>query len=199
MTKTAYVYMLASKKNGTLYTGVTSNLEQRIYQHKHHISEGFTSKYGVTRLVWYECGPDITSAIVLEKKIKNRNRQWKIDLIEKNNPNWDDLAENWVDPATSQSLAQDDGEIIAIAQDDGILCHAASSRSIYPLENVDSATTPSLAQNDEEIIAIAQNDGERIPIVHGPLCHAARSRSIYPLEKLSKMIPNITPLRRKSR
>ncbi|MCL2346312.1 MAG: GIY-YIG nuclease family protein [Desulfobulbus sp.] len=95
MAKTGYVYILASKKRGTLYTGVTSNLEQRIYQHKHHLFEGFTGKYGVTRLVWYEQGEDIVAAIELEKKIKNRNRQWKIDLIEKNNPDWNDLAANW--------------------------------------------------------------------------------------------------------
>jgi len=95
MAKTAYVYILASKKRGTLYTGVTSNLEQRIYQHKHHLLEGFANTYDVTRLVWYEQGEDIASAIELEKKIKNRNRQWKINLIEKNNPNWDDLAASW--------------------------------------------------------------------------------------------------------
>jgi putative endonuclease len=92
MAKTAYVYILASKKRGTLYTGVTSNLEYRMYQHKHHLPKGFTSKYDVTRLVWYEQGEDIAAAINLEKKIKNRNRQWKIDLIEKNNPSWNDLA-----------------------------------------------------------------------------------------------------------
>ena len=92
MTKTAYVYILASKKRGTLYTGVTSNLEQRMVQHKHHQLEGFSRKYDVTRLVWYEQGEDIASAIELEKKIKNRNRQWKIELIERNNPDWNDLA-----------------------------------------------------------------------------------------------------------
>ena len=100
MAETAYVYILANKKRGTLYTGVTSNLEQRMYQHKHHLLEGFTSKYDVTHLVWYEQGEDITAAIDLEKKIKNRGRQWKIDLIERNNPNWDDLAAGWMDSAT---------------------------------------------------------------------------------------------------
>ncbi len=97
MARMAYVYILASKKHGTLYTGVTSNLERRLYEHKHHLLEGFTRKYDVTRLVWFAQGDDIASAISLEKKIKNRNRQWKIDLIEKNNPNWDDLAEGWMD------------------------------------------------------------------------------------------------------
>ncbi len=110
MTKTAYVYILASKKRGTLYTGVTSNLEQRMYQHKHHLLEGFTCKYDVTRLVWYEQGEDIASAIELEKKIKNRNRQWKIDLIERNNPDWNDLAAGWVDSATTLRFAQNDTE-----------------------------------------------------------------------------------------
>lgn len=99
MSRTAYVYILASKKKGTLYTGVTSNLERRLYEHKHHLLEGFTSKYDVTRLVWFLQGEDINAAIELEKKIKNRGRQWKIDLIEKTNPNWDDLAAEWVDSA----------------------------------------------------------------------------------------------------
>ena len=83
MSKSAYVYILASKKNGTLYTGVTNHLERCLYEHKHHLVEGFTSKYEVTRLVWFTQGEDIREAISLEKKIKNRGRQWKIDLIEK--------------------------------------------------------------------------------------------------------------------
>ena len=110
MTKNAYVYILASKKHGTLYTGVTTNLTRRIYEHKHHLLQGFTRKYNVTRLVWYEQGEDISAAIVLEKKIKNRNRQWKIDLIERDNPNWRDLAEDWMDSATPQNSAQNDTE-----------------------------------------------------------------------------------------
>ena len=108
MTKPAYVYILASKKHGTLYTGVTSNLEQRIYQHQHHLLGEFTSKYQVTRLVWYQQGEDITEAIQLEKKIKNRNRQWKIALIERHNPHWTDLAAGWMDSATSLRYAQND-------------------------------------------------------------------------------------------
>ena len=97
MIKTAYVYILASKKHGTLYTGVTTNLIRRIYEHKHHLQQGFTRKYNVTRLVWYEQGEDISAAIALEKKIKNRNRQWKIDLIERDNPNWLDLVKTgWI-------------------------------------------------------------------------------------------------------
>ncbi|HBT96541.1 MAG TPA: GIY-YIG nuclease [Desulfobulbaceae bacterium] len=111
MSKTAYVYILASKKRGTLYTGVTSNLERRIYQHKHHLLEGFTQKYDVTRLVWYEQGKNIVSAIEVEKKIKNRSRQWKIDLIERNNPDWNDLATDWMDSATPLRYARNDSEL----------------------------------------------------------------------------------------
>ncbi|ARM31907.1 GIY-YIG nuclease [Prosthecochloris sp. HL-130-GSB] len=107
MLKVAYVYILANKKNGTLYTGVTNNLERRMYEHKHHIVDGFTKKYDVTRLVWFAQGKDIRSAITLEKKIKNRSRQWKINLIEKTNPGWDDLAASWLDSG-SCDYAQDD-------------------------------------------------------------------------------------------
>src|SRR5690554_7787391 len=91
MPKTAYVYILASQRNGTLYTGVTNNLERRIYEHKNHLLKGFTDKYNVTRLVWFTAGEDMQAAIALEKKIKNRGRQCKIDLIEKTNPDWKDL------------------------------------------------------------------------------------------------------------
>ena len=88
MTKTAYVYILASQKCGTLYTGVTCDLMQRVHQHRTHLLEGFTH--------WFLQGEDITAAIALEKKIKNRGRQWKIDLIEKGNPDWKDLAADWM-------------------------------------------------------------------------------------------------------
>ena len=108
MLKLAYVYILANKKNGTLYTGVTSNLERRMYEHKHHLMDGVTKKYDVTRLVWFTHGEDIRVAIALEKKIKNRNRQWKIGLIEKTNPRWDDLAASWLDSATTLRSAQND-------------------------------------------------------------------------------------------
>jgi putative endonuclease len=82
--KQAFVYILASQRNGTFYTGVTSNLVQRIYQHKSKAhAKGFTAKYAVDKLVWYEAGEDMAAAIALEKKIKNRNRAWKLALIEK--------------------------------------------------------------------------------------------------------------------
>ncbi|MEA1994830.1 MAG: GIY-YIG nuclease family protein [Campylobacterota bacterium] len=88
---TYYVYILASKKNGTLYIGVTDNLIRRVYEHKNDIVDGFTKKYHVHKLVYYEQTNDINSAIQREKQLKKWRRQWKIDLIEKNNPNWDDF------------------------------------------------------------------------------------------------------------
>lgn len=96
-----------------MYTGVTNNLERRMYEHKHHSLAGFTSKYDVTRLVWFIQGADIASAIELEKKIKNRGRQWKINLIEKTNPNWNDLSAHWMDSATTPNgSAQNDEDVI---------------------------------------------------------------------------------------
>jgi len=89
--RTYYVYMMASKKNGTLYIGVTSILKQRVWQHKNDVYEGFTKKYRVHCLVWYELTDHIGSAIRLEKQMKKWRRQWKIHLIEERNPNWDDL------------------------------------------------------------------------------------------------------------
>lgn len=85
------VYMLASQRNGTLYVGVTSNLVQRVWQHKEGLAEGFTKKYGVKLLVWYELHETMESAIVREKAIKEWQRAWKIKLIEQANPEWDDL------------------------------------------------------------------------------------------------------------
>ena len=85
------VYILASKKNGTLYTGVTSNLMQRAYQHKHKMIEGFSKKYNIHLLVYYELHDTMQAAIAREKQIKKWKRQWKIELIEKNNQEWKDL------------------------------------------------------------------------------------------------------------
>lgn len=87
----SYVYILANKKNGTLYTGVTKDLAHRVYQHKTKELEGFSSKYGVDQLVYYEVHDDLEHAIQREKRIKEWKRQWKIDLIEAMNPQWDDL------------------------------------------------------------------------------------------------------------
>ena len=86
-----YVYLLASRKNGTLYLGVTNDLVRRVYQHKTKATAGFTSRFGVDRLVWFEVYDDPVNAITREKDIKKWRRDWKIRLIEKENPNWDDL------------------------------------------------------------------------------------------------------------
>ncbi|MFW2373181.1 MAG: GIY-YIG nuclease family protein [Gammaproteobacteria bacterium] len=85
------VYLLASKTNGTLYTGVTSNLLKRVWEHKNNVVEGFTKKYGVHSLVWYEMHDSMESAIQKEKTIKNWKRDWKIKVIVEMNPQWRDL------------------------------------------------------------------------------------------------------------
>jgi len=90
-TKQFYVYILASKRNGTLYTGMTSNLIQRVWQHKNNLIEGFTQKYNVKILVYYEVHGNAKSAITREKRIKKWRRTWKLQLIEKLNPQWKDL------------------------------------------------------------------------------------------------------------
>ena len=83
--KQYYVYIMASKRNGTLYVGVTSNLVKRIYEHREGIIEGFTKLYGIKTLVYYEVHSEINEAILREKRIKTWKRQWKINLIEKEN------------------------------------------------------------------------------------------------------------------
>ena len=85
------VYIMASKRNGTLYTGVTSNLTKRAWEHKNNVVKGFTQQYSVHQLVWYELHENMESAICREKAIKNWKRQWKINAIEEMNPNWRDL------------------------------------------------------------------------------------------------------------
>ncbi len=86
-----YVYILASKKNGTLYIGVTNDLVKRVWQHKNKIIDGFTKDYGVDMLVYYEVTENIESAISREKQLKNWHRPWKINLIQSKNPGWLDL------------------------------------------------------------------------------------------------------------
>jgi len=88
-----FVYILASKKNGTLYIGVTNNLLKRVDQHKNDIVEGFTRKYKVHNLVYFETFGRIQDAITREKRMKKWKRAWKIKLIEESNPNWEDLFE----------------------------------------------------------------------------------------------------------
>lgn len=85
------VYMLASRERGTLYIGVTSDLVQRVWEHKQHLGDGFTKRYRVTMLVWYEVHGTMTSAIAREKALKAWKRAWKLDLIESFNPQWRDL------------------------------------------------------------------------------------------------------------
>lgn len=89
--KTAFVYIMASGKNGTLYIGVTSDLPRRVYQHMHGLTGGFTAKYGVHHLVYYESCESIREAIRREKQMKKWNRSWKIRLIRRFNPEWGDL------------------------------------------------------------------------------------------------------------
>ncbi len=91
MEKQPCVYILASKRNGTLYTGVSSSLLKRVWEHKNNIVEGFSKKYGVHTLVWYEMHETMESAILREKAIKNWKRAWKIKMIEEMNPQWRDL------------------------------------------------------------------------------------------------------------
>jgi len=86
-----YIYILASKPNGTLYIGMTNDLLKRVYQHKNDVIDGFTKKHQVHRLVYYEVGEDALHAIAREKQLKRWKRSWKLELIEKTNPNWEDL------------------------------------------------------------------------------------------------------------
>jgi len=86
-----YVYILASKRNGTLYIGMTNNLVRRVWEHKNNVVEGFTKKYGVHQLVWYEVADTPQAAIAREKQLKKWNRAWKLKLIEARNPKWKDL------------------------------------------------------------------------------------------------------------
>jgi len=85
------VYILATRQNGTLYIGVTSDLVERVWQHKNGMAEGFSKKYGVHRLVYYELHQDMVAAITREKQLKKWERAWKLELIEEKNPGWKDL------------------------------------------------------------------------------------------------------------
>ncbi len=94
--KQYYVYILASQKNGTLYIGFTNDLPRRMYEHKKNLTEGFTEKYSVHKLVYFEMCNDVNVAIQREKRLKKWNREWKIELIEKTNPGWRDLSEDFL-------------------------------------------------------------------------------------------------------
>ncbi|MGE3540243.1 MAG: GIY-YIG nuclease family protein [Candidatus Tectimicrobiota bacterium] len=91
MHKQPAIYILASKRNGTLYIGVTSELATRVWQHKNDVVDGFTKRYCVHQLVWYELHDTMESAITREKALKNWKRVWKLELIETSNPGWQDL------------------------------------------------------------------------------------------------------------
>ena len=91
MPREYYVYILASDIGGTLYVGVTNDLVRRVYEHRTKVVDGFTKKYEVSKLVYYEVFDDIENAIVREKRLKKWNRAWKVRTIEKSYPNWDDL------------------------------------------------------------------------------------------------------------
>ncbi|MCK9393913.1 MAG: GIY-YIG nuclease family protein [Candidatus Paceibacterota bacterium] len=90
-----FVYILSNKKNGVLYVGVTNDICRRIYEHKHKIVEGFSSKYNLSILVYYEETSSIESAIEKEKRLKKWNREWKVRLVEENNPEWRDLSRDF--------------------------------------------------------------------------------------------------------
>ncbi len=96
MQKQYYLYILASKRNGTLYIGITNDIIRRVGEHKLKLIDGFTKKYNVTLLVYYEVFNDVNEAILREKRLKKWNRDWKIRLIESINPNWDDLTEKLI-------------------------------------------------------------------------------------------------------
>ena len=96
MNKQPAVYLLANKRNGTLYVGVTSDLVKRIWEHKNNMVEGFTKQYNVHQLVWYELHESMESAIMREKRLKDWKRAWKLELIESNNPDWLDLYDSIV-------------------------------------------------------------------------------------------------------
>ena len=91
MPKQFYIYILASKRDGTLYIGVTNDLARRVWEHRTDAANGFTKKYGVHRLVWYEVADTALAAITREKQLKKWNRAWKARLIEEMNPDWKDL------------------------------------------------------------------------------------------------------------
>jgi putative endonuclease len=90
-----YVYILANKPYGTLYIGVTSDLAKRVWEHKEHIVAGFTTKYDIGRLVWYECHDSLEAAITREKQVKEWRRDWKVNLIQEMNPEWRDLYDDF--------------------------------------------------------------------------------------------------------
>ena len=98
-----YVYILTNKSNKVLYIGVTNDLVRRMYEHKNKLVEGFTKRYNLTKLVYYEVTNDVVSAIKREKQLKNWHREWKINLINQANSDWRDLSEDFLDAETSST------------------------------------------------------------------------------------------------
>ncbi len=90
-----YVYLITNKKDGVLYVGVTNNLERRMFEHKNKLVVGFSKRYNLTKLVYFEVYPQVKDAILREKRLKKWKRDWKINLINEENPNWNDLASDW--------------------------------------------------------------------------------------------------------
>ncbi len=138
------VYILASKRNGTFYTGVTSNLPKRIYEHKSDSVEGFTKTYHVHVLVWYECTEDINSAITREKQIKAWKRGWKLELIEKENPEWKDL--------------YDELQVLSSC----VSCHSCESRNPEK-KNLDSIFQWNDSQNQSEVRIFSATFSRSLP------------------------------------
>ena len=101
-----YVYIMTNKNNTVLYTGVTNNLERRLYEHKNKLIDGFTKKYNINKLVYYETTNDINTAIEREKQIKGWLRIKKIQLIENTNPEWNDLSEEWERDSSSLRVSE---------------------------------------------------------------------------------------------
>jgi putative endonuclease len=95
--KQYFVYILSNKRNGAMYVGITNNLERRVYEHKNKLSDGFTKKYGLDKLVYFEETSDVRDALEREKQLKHWKRKWKMDLIEKDNPEWEDLTKSLFD------------------------------------------------------------------------------------------------------
>ena len=98
-----FVYIVTNKYNTVVYIGITNDLERRLYEHKQKLNKGFTSQYNCNKLVWFEEFDDINEAISREKQLKNWQRDWKNQLIEKDNPDWKDLSDGWYDPGDTGS------------------------------------------------------------------------------------------------
>jgi len=136
--KKYFVYILTNKSNRVLYIGMTNNLPRRIWEHKQRLVKGFTQKYNCTKLVYFEETESVHAAIEREKQLKNWRRQWKINLIAKNNPDWEDLAEKFNllrdaeprDPETSSGRQERD-VILNLFQDLGIKCTKLSQASPF--------------------------------------------------------------------